>query len=124
MEHQDIGTGELSAVDASRHLAAPAQRRSIHVRFYCARAPDGFGASLGALEMVNRAVTLLDGRIGETGFLKVAVDVAREDKVWLGEGVSPVEQNSEPRVRCGLPVQAQLASSGSPKKVRPLEACS
>ena len=67
-----------------------------------------------ALQIVNRAVAFLDGSLVKSGFLKLSIDIACENRIPVQHGITPALQNLKPIMRLGCPVQIQAMPVKAP----------
>ncbi len=71
-------------------------------------------AKTHALEVMDGAMTLIDPLLGKTGLLKLAVNIAGENKVTRWFCLTPFQQKGKPIMRCFCGIQTMAMSKEPP----------
>ena len=101
-EHQHIWPGVAPAPDAARQLARRPHRRGIYFHRCPISGPGPFPARLGALAIMDSAMTFHHLLLGKSGTQEMPVDIARKhETARLGE----LSQDLIPGMRRGIAVQ-------------------
>lgn len=89
VEHEDIGPCQSAAGRAPRQRTEQSALRRVDFELESIGGPDGRGAGVQALQVVNGAVALVNDIWVKTGFQELAVDVAGKHRIAQRLFVSP-----------------------------------
>ena len=120
VEHENVGPRQGAAGRAPGQLAEQAALRRVDFGHESVGGPDGRGAGVHALQVVDGAVAFVNEAWVKPRFLELAVDVAGEHRMAQRHVLPPALEHSKARMWLRLAVEFESMTVKAPCPLRPV----